>query len=384
MKRDTSTCSPEDHRYPFNHMCCNMCQPGYRVHKHCTQTPDDGICVPCSMGYFTSEWNGATQCLPINLCNKSHEHISVHARPDGTSDNTCACDPGFEYTASGELCIESPVKVFTQGIQVTPEPSFTPANPGSTLASGSTQTQVPWSPTNSGSSSNQSHASTITVLGITLGLVILTFIIICIIVCVCFRTKKWCFSQSNQSNARESREGTTEPLNTVSLDMTEVAGDAEMQEGDSGRYTSTPGMERATSQEPLQTAPSASTMSGNDDQMLNVSDEGECHGMTSLDQEVLRSLMTDFASDLPVQPTLDRMTEIFNREDVENITSFPTEHDKRRCLINTLVTKGPEAYTKFVSVLDDVCQHLAKAVKTSKEQRLKERAERSSCGDVSV
>ncbi|XP_070561312.1 tumor necrosis factor receptor superfamily member 5-like [Ptychodera flava] len=135
MKRDTTTCSPEDHRYPFNDMCCNMCQPGYKVHKHCTHTPDDGICVPCSEGYFMSEWNGATQCLPINLCNKSHEHISVHARPDGTSDNICACDPGFQYTASGELCIESPVKDSTQESEATLAPSFTLANSGSTLTS---------------------------------------------------------------------------------------------------------------------------------------------------------------------------------------------------------------------------------------------------------
>ncbi|XP_070561296.1 uncharacterized protein [Ptychodera flava] len=52
-------------------------------------------------------WNSLRRCFPIDLCDKAHEYTRIKASVDGTSDSVCDCVNGYEYSMSGEICIES-------------------------------------------------------------------------------------------------------------------------------------------------------------------------------------------------------------------------------------------------------------------------------------
>ncbi|XP_070561305.1 tumor necrosis factor receptor superfamily member 5-like [Ptychodera flava] len=128
----TETCSSRDRKYTHNGVCCYMCPPGYRVESHCQLNLDDSSCKPCPQGYFQGDWNSQTDCFRVNLCNKSHEHVAEEANKDGTSDNTCACDVGYEYSGSGERCRKAALTVI-----VTPRSHITDVTTTNALSSSS-------------------------------------------------------------------------------------------------------------------------------------------------------------------------------------------------------------------------------------------------------
>ncbi|XP_070561289.1 uncharacterized protein [Ptychodera flava] len=138
----------------------------------------------------------------------------------------------------------------------------------------------------------------------------------------------------------------------------------EIHEGSGTSFTETG---RTVSQENLQRGQPDNQVFNDPDEADKVVDGSEGHGMTDKDQEVLRSLIPLFVKALPVQQTLDRMSDVFDEEEVEEITlSSKTPHQQRRCLIYTLIKKGPEAFQRFVSVLDKVRPHLADALRDRK------------------
>ncbi|XP_070561265.1 uncharacterized protein [Ptychodera flava] len=89
-----------------------------------------------------------------------------------------------------------------------------------------------------------------------------------------------------------------------------------------------------------------------------------CYTMTDRHRDILRDLTPDIVKDLPVSPVLDKM-KLFTMEDIAKITNrIYDEYEQRRQLIYTLMTKGPDAFDEFVRVLDEVCPHLASALKS--------------------
>ncbi|XP_070555348.1 caspase-2-like [Ptychodera flava] len=81
-------------------------------------------------------------------------------------------------------------------------------------------------------------------------------------------------------------------------------------------------------------------------------------------QDLLRKHKEQFAKDLPYQRVLDHMSDVFSLEDESEIKKDSlSDFNKRRTLIDILLTKGPEAFPKFVKVLERECPHLAKALK---------------------
>ncbi|XP_070554927.1 uncharacterized protein [Ptychodera flava] len=99
--------------------------------------------------------------------------------------------------------------------------------------------------------------------------------------------------------------------------------------------------------------------------------KGPC--MSLHHQDLLRKHKEYFAKDLPYQRVLDHMSEVFSLEDESEIKKdCLSDFNKRRTLIDILVTKGPKAFPKFVKVLEKECPHLAKPLKAEslREQKV--------------
>ncbi|XP_070561300.1 tumor necrosis factor receptor superfamily member 5-like isoform X2 [Ptychodera flava] len=122
----TETCSEPDKMYIHNGVCCYMCPPGNRVASHCRSQPNDGSCQPCESGYYQDDLNSQTDCVKVKLCDKRHERVVEEPNKNGTSDRTCACDDGYEYSGSGERCrkADPPVGLPSPPSVGLPSPSF--------------------------------------------------------------------------------------------------------------------------------------------------------------------------------------------------------------------------------------------------------------------
>ncbi|XP_077979473.1 uncharacterized protein LOC144434835 [Glandiceps talaboti] len=367
-------CSANDRQYLHNGICCNMCQPGYKLYSHCRGRPDDRVCVPCPRLYYTRDWNYATDCIAVNPCNMSkYEYIRIPANSDGTSDNVCDCVAGYEYSPSGERC-----QKITEYVDVTLSPkstideTVTDITPIQTTKNGSVlNTAVPSETSTQQSTEPNNEKKVAQIIGFSLGTLLL--------ICLCFvlvffkRKKMFCFKNRSQpdpelpsggDNATTDR-GENRPMLPIEVPTKDVCVSGD--EIDEGTGTVTPSSRR-TSAEVQEDCPNTSRSTLNSSGYLEDYVPAPV-GMKDKDIANLRKHMDDFVRDLPTQRVLDNMSDTFSLEDIAAIThSSLDECKQRRELVQTLIRQGPDAYDKFVAALDKVCKHLAAALKADKKK----------------
>ncbi|XP_077998482.1 uncharacterized protein LOC144451492 isoform X2 [Glandiceps talaboti] len=337
-----------------------MCRPGYKVSRHCNDSrPDSTECRPCPQGYYSSEWTGAHFCSQINSCSRRNEHIEVEAPKDGTANNVCQCDSGYQYSPSGEHCMKS----FTTDTTTNAIPTTVTSMPTTTGSQLTTSTSnVPTG------ESYSSQLSTAWIVGLSGGVLVLCLFFV-ILAIVCYR-KKWCPCHRKYKDAE--REGDRveggEPAddNVIVIDEVHLSmlpkGNEDVDEG-TGTCTGT-----NTRQTSTQSLSRLSDSSGvEEDMIINLPDEPGAVGMTEKDRNILGSFMPDLVKDLPVDKVLDAMHDIFDEEDNAAITNTTLDsYEQRRKLVTVLMTKGPFAFNKFIEVLKKLSPHLATALKKAK------------------
>uniref|UniRef100_A0A672JLM9 TNFR-Cys domain-containing protein n=1 Tax=Salarias fasciatus TaxID=181472 RepID=A0A672JLM9_SALFA len=93
---DSLTCHPAE--YEVNNECCPMCPAGSRVRIDCTEYRSTS-CLPCVDGTFTEKANGLKKCFSCTSCDPG-SGLTVKKSCSGTSDTVCEPREGF-------LCVDS-------------------------------------------------------------------------------------------------------------------------------------------------------------------------------------------------------------------------------------------------------------------------------------
>ncbi|XP_070561297.1 uncharacterized protein [Ptychodera flava] len=228
----TNSCRTEDYKYFFDPLCCRMCPSGHKVESHCTSSNSASSCVPCPDGYFQSDWSGDTHCTLIDKCDKRFEHVSKLASLDRTTNNECACDVGYKYTSTQELCIEAPdeqqtplpvpkehstqeLPLISQHVLppvVTQEYSTAADRQTSTYPSAETSTVLPLQPADNDLTDEiKSNQKKINILFAVIIIVICTAVVVALIlVIVCCIKGLYCFKKCRTkaaTNTANNREG---------------------------------------------------------------------------------------------------------------------------------------------------------------------------------
>lgn len=81
--------------YQQNGICCQRCQPGYTVLKHCVVDREPSQCKPCREKTYMDLSNGLNNCFRCKICDgKIESKITVQACTS-TSNTVCKCKPGY-------------------------------------------------------------------------------------------------------------------------------------------------------------------------------------------------------------------------------------------------------------------------------------------------
>ncbi|KAL2103397.1 hypothetical protein ACEWY4_000265 [Coilia grayii] len=73
--------------YEVKEQCCPMCNPGYRVVKHCTEYTST-TCDPCPSSTYTDTHGGLETCMMCTVC-ESSAGVRVKRKCSSTSDTLC-------------------------------------------------------------------------------------------------------------------------------------------------------------------------------------------------------------------------------------------------------------------------------------------------------
>ncbi|XP_012583638.1 PREDICTED: tumor necrosis factor receptor superfamily member 5 isoform X2 [Condylura cristata] len=82
----------KENQYLQNNLCCNLCQPGQKLVKDCTETAQTE-CISCSEAEFQDAFNKETRCHQHRYCDPN---LGLQIRTPGTlqTDTTCKCEEG--------------------------------------------------------------------------------------------------------------------------------------------------------------------------------------------------------------------------------------------------------------------------------------------------
>ncbi|KAM8870386.1 uncharacterized protein AB9W97_017243 isoform 2-T2 [Spinachia spinachia] len=123
---------------------CEMCPAG-SYQKSCTE------CEPCSTGFYTSELNCESSCLPCYADCKTDVHLKVVQNCTGRTNVKCVCEDGFTctdmvpYSENCRYCAKN------QATTTTEVAAVAPAKDKHTPSSGNSSTsQKPCQPPKSG------------------------------------------------------------------------------------------------------------------------------------------------------------------------------------------------------------------------------------------
>ncbi|XP_070561262.1 tumor necrosis factor receptor superfamily member 5-like [Ptychodera flava] len=365
--------------------CCNLCPPGQTVRNFCLNKEDDRVCVPCPEGYYMDHWNSRRWCFPIDLCDKAHEYTRVKASLDGTSNSVCDCVDGYEYSMSGEICIESisptrdhlPLKTTSHGM-TSPSHSVTKND-----MEGSIVTTMPSGNETRRQDGDRKKETTKLhwTIGFSSAAAVLVIVVVAVAVICRKRIRQQCRPGKNHQNDPDRISVQMEDLTVKQTDSRpqELHRNAITSNGfypistveneESDNYDDGHGTSVTTSGPTSENSILISESSGIlEDLSLPQVDTPFC--MKEDDKTILRKLMPEFADDLPVRQVLDRMSDVFSEEDEAKITNISQHiHDQRRQLVGILMTKGAGAFDRFVIVLEEVCRHLADRIKEKKNKQ---------------
>ncbi|XP_036107193.1 CD27 antigen isoform X2 [Molossus molossus] len=103
---------PEKHYWAQGRLCCQMCEPGTFLKKHCDGNRKAAQCDPCIPGIsFSPDHNSRPHCENCRHCNSGHRIRNCTP----TANAVCACPKGWE--CRDEECTEC---------DPAPKPSQTP------------------------------------------------------------------------------------------------------------------------------------------------------------------------------------------------------------------------------------------------------------------
>ncbi|XP_016077266.1 PREDICTED: CD27 antigen [Miniopterus natalensis] len=92
---------PEKHYWAQGQLCCQMCEPGMFLRKHCDWHRKAAQCEPCTLGIsFSPDYNTRSHCENCRHCNSGHLIRNCTL----TTNAVCACPKGWE--CRDEECTE--------------------------------------------------------------------------------------------------------------------------------------------------------------------------------------------------------------------------------------------------------------------------------------
>ncbi|XP_027630212.1 tumor necrosis factor receptor superfamily member 26-like isoform X2 [Tupaia chinensis] len=98
---DIISCDPNE--YPYANICCQRCQAGHHISRHCSRNHGVGECAPCEHNTFMAHASDKTECFPCVQCRDDQEIV---AECTMTSDRRCQCKRGSFYCDSAD-CVEN-------------------------------------------------------------------------------------------------------------------------------------------------------------------------------------------------------------------------------------------------------------------------------------
>ncbi|XP_035873250.1 CD27 antigen isoform X2 [Phyllostomus discolor] len=88
-----SQACPKKHYWAQGKWCCQMCEPGMFLKKHCDGDKQPAQCQPCVLGIsYSPDHNSRSHCENCRHCNSGH----VVRNCTLTSNTVCACPKGQE------------------------------------------------------------------------------------------------------------------------------------------------------------------------------------------------------------------------------------------------------------------------------------------------
>ncbi|RVE62781.1 hypothetical protein OJAV_G00161160 [Oryzias javanicus] len=97
-------CNDKQYAWPLNDptLCCNKCEPGYKMKVSRTGQTCNNKCIPCEEERFSDSYNVEMSCKVCETCDKPN--MGYKSVCNSTHDAVCKCNPG--YTCKDQACTQ--------------------------------------------------------------------------------------------------------------------------------------------------------------------------------------------------------------------------------------------------------------------------------------